>query len=104
MTIALFMGLLVVLAVVVSLITEAVKKALESNGAKYSSNLVVLIVSVVVGAGGTILTYIFMGIAFTVTNILCIALMALAVWLGAMVGYDKVLQMIEQFKALETLK
>jgi hypothetical protein len=28
------------------------------------------------------------------------ALMALAVWVGAMVGYDKVIQMIEQFKGL----
>lgn len=101
MTLTLFMALLVVLAVCVSLITEAVKKFLEDAGIKYSANVVVLIVAVIVGAGGTALMYLFMGIAFTPPNIVCMVLMAVAVWVGAMVGYDKVIQMIEQLKNLK---
>lgn len=97
MNLTLFMTLLVILSVTVSLITEAVK-AFKTN---YSANLIVLIVAIIVGAGGTVITYIFMGIAFTASNIICIALMALAVWIGAMVGYDKVLQMLEQIKGLK---
>lgn len=100
MTLTLFMTLLVVLAVIVSLFTEAVKKFLDDAGVKYSSNVVVLIVALLVGAGGTALMYMFLGIAFTTPNILCIALMAISVWVGAMVGYDKVLQMVEQVKNL----
>ena len=103
MTVTLFIALLVILSVAVSLFTEAVKKYLDEAGAKYSSNLVVLILSLIVGIGGTALMYIFLGIAFTVPNIMCMILMALSVWVGAMVGYDKVLQMIEQIKSL-TLK
>lgn len=101
MTLTLFMTLLVVLTVCVSLITEAVKKFLEDAGIKYSANVVVLIVAVIVGAGGTALMYLFMGIAFTPPNIVCMVLMAVAVWVGAMVGYDKVVQMIEQLKNLK---
>lgn len=103
MTVTLFITLLVILSVAVSLFTEAVKKFLDEAGVKYSSNLVVLILSIIVGAGGTALMYVFLGIAFTTANVLCMILMALAVWVGAMVGYDKVLQMIEQVKSL-TLK
>ena len=101
MTITLFMTLLAIFAVAVSLLTEAVKKFLDNAKKDYSSNVVVLIVSLIVGAGGTALIYVFLGIAFTTPNILCIGLMALAVWVGAMVGYDRVLQTIEQIKLLK---
>lgn len=101
MTLTIFMTLLVILAVCVSLITEAVKKFLDDAGAKYSANIVVLIVALLVGAGGTALMYLFMGIAFTPPNIVCMVLMAVAVWVGAMVGYDKVIQMMEQLKNLK---
>ena len=101
MTLTLFVTLLVVLAVCVSLITEAVKKFLDDAGVKYSSNVVVLIVAVIVGAGGTALMDLFLGSAFTPPNIVCIVLMAVAVWVGAMVGYDKVVQMIEQLKNIK---
>lgn len=102
MTLTLFMALIVVLTVAVSLITEAVKKFLDDVGKKYSSNTVVLIIAIIVGVGGTALMYLFMGIPFTPANIICMVLMALAVWVGSMVGYDKVLQMIEQIKTLGT--
>ena len=101
MTLTIFMALLVTLAVVVSLITEAVKKALDESGVKYSSNVVVLIVALIAGVGGTALTYLFLAIPFTLPNIICMVLMAIAVWVGAMVGYDKVLQMIEQFRNIK---
>lgn len=101
MTLTLFMALLVILAVAVSLFTEAVKKFLDNMKVKYSSNVVVLIISIIVGIGGTALMYIFLGIAFTPPNILCMVLMAVAVWVGAMVGYDKVLQLIEQVHNLK---
>lgn len=98
MTITLFMALLVVLAVAVSLLTEAVKKFFEGTEVTYSSNVVVLILSIVVGIFGTAMAYVSLGIAFTPPNIICMVLMAVAVWVGSMLGYDKVIQMIEQLK------
>lgn len=101
MTITLFITLLVVLAVAVSLLTEAVKKFFENTNFTYSSNLVVLILSIVVGIFGTAMAYIPLGIAFTPPNIVCMVLMAVAVWVGSMLGYDKVIQMVEQIKTIK---
>lgn len=101
MTITLFMALIVVLAIAVSLLTEAVKKFFEGTKVTYSSNVVVLIVSIIVGIGGTAMAYISLGIAFTPPNIVCMVLMAVAVWVGSMLGYDKVLQMVEQIKNIK---
>lgn len=101
MTSTLFFALLAMMAVAVSLITEAVKKLFEGTKFAYPTNLVVLIVSAVVGIGGTATAYIFMGIDFTPSNVVCMLLMAVAVWVGSMIGYDKVIQMIEQFKNLK---
>lgn len=101
MTITLFLALIVVFAMAVSLLTEAVKKFFEGSKVTYSSNVIVLIVSVIVGIGGTAMAYITLGIAFTMPNIIAMVLMAVAVWVGAMLGYDKVIQMIEQIKNIK---
>lgn len=101
MTITLFLALIVVFAMAVSLLTEAVKKFFEGSKITYSSNVIVLIVSVIVGIGGTAMAYITLGIAFTTPNIVAMVLMAVAVWVGAMLGYDKVIQMIEQIKNIK---
>ena len=98
MTITLFMALVIVLALAVSLLTEAVKKFFEGTEVTYSSNMVVLIISIIVGIGGTAMAYVSLDIAFTPPNIICMVLMAVSVWVGSMLGYDKVLQMVEQFK------
>jgi hypothetical protein len=101
MTITLFLALIVVFAMAVSLLTEAVKKFFEGSKITYSSNVIVLIVSAIVGIGGTAMAYITLGIAFTTSNIIAMVLMAVAVWVGAMLGYDKVIQMIEQIKNIK---
>lgn len=101
MTLTLFVMLLVIFSVCVSLITEAVKKFLDDFSIQYSSNVVVLIIALIVGIGGTAIIYMFLGIDFIVPNIVCMVLMAIAIWVGAMVGYDKVIQMIEQLKTLK---
>ena len=101
MTITLFMALLVVLAVVTSLVTEAVKNFLDAfTYVDYASNVVVLIVAMLVGITGTATAYVLLDISFTLANVICIGLMAVSVWIGAMVGYDKVIQLIEQIKML----
>jgi hypothetical protein len=101
MTIALFMTLLATMAVAVSLLTEAVKNFFEGTKFNYSANMVVLILSIIVGIGGTAMAYVYMGIAFTPPNIICMMLMAVAVWVGSMIGYDKVIQMLGQFKNIK---
>ena len=96
MTVQIFLMLLTVFSTLTSLVTQGVKAFLDTANATYSSNIVALYVAVVVGAGGTAIYYIANGIEWTLMNIICVLLMALANWLGAMLGYDKVKQAITQ--------
>lgn len=96
MTVELFMILVTVLSTATSLITEAVKNMLKEADYTYSSNIVAAICVAVVGILGTAISYVFLGISFTVANIICIPLMAVIIWVGAMLGYDKVTQLLEQ--------
>lgn len=98
MTITIFIILLTAFATVTSVATEGVKKFLDNQNITYSSNIVVLIVAVLIGCGGTALYFVNYQIPFTALNSVYLALMGLANWLTAMVGYDKVKQAIEQFK------
>lgn len=90
--------LLTVFSTVTSLLTEAIKKLLDSSGVKYATNIVVLISAALVGGIGTLVVYIINGVEFNALNILSIFLMIIANWLGATLGYDKVMQMITQLR------
>lgn len=94
MTIQLFIFLFTIGSTVSSLLTQALKKSFEN----VSSNIIALVNACVVGVLGTVSAYILMGIAFSLSNIVCIFLMALCVWIGSMVGYDKVQQTLYQLK------
>ena len=92
MTIELFMFLFTVGSLASSLLTQALKKAVKD----LSSNITALISALVVGVGGTLAAYIPLSVELNVKNIICLVLMAACVWVGSMVGYDKVLQTIAQ--------
>lgn len=96
MTITTFLVLLAGFAAITSVVTEGIKKLLDGQGVEYASNIVVLIVAVVVGCGGTAIYYVNYQIPFNALNSVYLALMGVANWLSAMVGYDKVKQAIEQ--------
>lgn len=100
MTYEVFLAVLATLAVITSLVTNKVKDILDSKKIKYASNIIVLIVSLVVGVVGTLVFYLWNGYEWTVMNIICIVLMCLATWLSAMFGYDKTKQTIEQIRQI----
>lgn len=94
MTITTFLLFLSIGASVTSLLTEALKKVFEN----VPSNIIALASALVVGLGGTSAIYVILEISFDIKNIACIILMAFCIWIGSMVGYDKVIQTIEQLK------
>lgn len=103
MTITLFIILATICCAVSSLLTEGIKQWFVNKAQKnYSANLIALINAVVVGCGGTAIAYVLMGIAFTLPNILCLVLMCGVVWLGSMIGYDKVMQLVKQISTTKT--
>lgn len=91
------LGLLIV-STLTGLFTEAIKAWLQERGKKYYSNAlagyVAVGLSVLVSSGYAILTEAALNAKMAVY---LIALILLS-WLAAMVGYDKVIQAISQFK------
>jgi hypothetical protein len=101
MSFELFMFLLLAVALLTGLTTQAVKNSLKKKGKEYASNAiagyVAIMLSIAVFIGYMIL------IDGTLTAALLVYLIALAFlsWLAAMVGYDKVVQVITQLKKLK---
>lgn len=96
MTVTLFISIVTIGAAVTSLFTEAIKKAYANAHKEYSANMIALANAVAVGGAGTCVVYMLMGIPWTVNNVICLVLMCVAVWIGSMIGYDKVIQLIGQ--------
>ena len=96
MTVTMFISILTIGAMVTSLLTEAIKKAYENAHKEYSPNLIALINAIVVGIGGTSVCYMLLAIPWTINNVICMLLMGVAVWVGSMIGYDKIIQLLKQ--------
>ena len=101
MSITLFITMFTVGAAIAALLTEAVKKFYSNAGKEYSPNVIAFVDAVVIGAGGTAVVYMLMNIPWTVNNIICLVLMAVCVWIGSMIGYDKVVQLLKQLESKE---
>lgn len=101
MTVTLFILLATICCAVSIALTEGVKAWFKNANKPYSANLIALIDALVVGCGGTAIAYVLMGIAFTLPNILCLVLMMGVVWLGSMIGYDKVMQLVAQIATIK---
>lgn len=99
MTVTVFLVLLTAFAAITAVVTKAVKKFLDELKVKYASNIVVLMVAMIVGCGGTAIYYVNYQVPFNALNSVYLALMGIANWVGAMVGYDKVKQTISQLGA-----
>lgn len=80
------------------LATEAVKKVFTEHNLLYRANTlaggVATILSCAICAGYVVIT----GIGFTAQTLVCLIAQVFMSWLCAMVGYDKVVQAISQFK------
>lgn len=80
------------------LATEAIKKIFAEHSKNYYANtlagVVSVILSVAIGVGYMMIS----GISFTSQSIVYLVALVFISWLCAMVGYDKVVQTISQFK------
>ena len=93
-----FMLGVLITSTLTSLATEAVKKLLAEHSKNYYANtlagIVSVILSVAIGIGYMMLS----SISFTSQTIVYLIALVFISWLCAMVGYDKVIQAIGQFK------
>ena len=93
-----FMLGVLITSTMTGLATEAIKKILAEYSKNYYANtlagIVSVILSVAIGVGYMMLS----GISFTSQSIIYLVALVFISWLCAMVGYDKVVQTIGQFK------
>lgn len=100
MTLTMFIMLVGIFSVISSFLTEGIKTWFTNAKKEYSANVIALINAMVIGCGGTTVAYLLTEVPFTAANIACIFVMAVVTWLGSMIGYDKVKQLIEQVTSL----
>ncbi len=90
---------LLIMSTLVSLVTEAAKKILTEYNKTYHANTLSGVVALVLSTAAAVCYVVMAGIAFTSQTVVWIIMFVFASWLCAMVGYDKVIQTIGQFKS-----
>ena len=91
------LGLLVV-STLTGLVTEAVKNILSEYNKTYRSNTLTGIIAAILSIAVSVVYTLLTNIGFTTETIVYIVTLIFMSWLGAMVGYDKIVQAFDQFK------
>ena len=94
------LGLLIV-STITGLSTEAIKKLMDEANKQYRSNLLAGIVSTVISLAIGISYVLLKGYDFNTRNVIFIISLIFMSWLCSMLGYDKVIQSISQFKTVK---
>ena len=98
MNISLFVSLFVLEAAIAGLCTQGIKKWYENANKEYSANTIALVNAIIVGGIFTSAAYLLIGIPFDMNNIIAIIGMCALNWFGSMLGYDKIIQWLQQIK------
>ena len=93
-----FMLGVLITSVLTGLATEAIKKILSEHGKTYYANTLAGIVSVILSVGIGVAYMTTSNLEFSASMIVYLVTLVFISWLCAMVGYDKVVQAISQFK------
>ncbi len=89
---------LVLTSVLTGLVTEAIKSILIERNINYRPNTLAGVIATVLSIFICIGYVIFTNSEFTSQIVICLIAQVFLSWLCAMVGYDKVIQSISQFK------
>lgn len=98
-----FLTLLFVFSTITGLIVECIKKIITDK-VNISYNITALVVAVIVGAAGSAIYYQLNTIPFTTDNIIYMMLMGLTSALVSTLGYDKVIQALQQCNIIKEKK
>lgn len=89
-----FLVMLLACSLLTSLTVEAIKRMNEGEGKRW--NVMVAVVAVILAVAIGVAYAVMTGIAVTAQYVVIIIALCFLSWLCAMVGYDKVIQAIEQ--------
>ena len=93
-----FMLGVLITSTLTGLATEAIKKLFAEHSKNYYANTLAGIVSVILSVAIWIGYMVLSDISFTSQAVIYLVALVFISWLCAMVGYDKVVQAISQFK------
>lgn len=92
---------LLIVSVVTNLTVEGIKKLLDGTTVKYSSNVLAAVSSVIISCAVCVIYLIMNDIAFSLKIGVEIVILMYLGFLTSTVGYDKVVQMIEQIQRIK---
>ena len=93
-----FMLGVLITSTLTGLATEAIKTVLVEHGKKYYANTLAGVVSMFLSLGVGIGYMSIYNIALSTSAVVYLVSLVFASWLCAMIGYDKVVQAVAQFK------
>ena len=99
MTLSMFLMLLLMVSTFTGLVTEAVKKWMRERGIPYRANALAGYVAAVLAVATNVAYVILAGAMVNARMAVYLIALVFLSWLAAIVGYDKVIQAISQFKA-----
>lgn len=92
---------LMIVSVITNLTVEGIKKLLDGTKVKYSSNVLAAILSVIIACAVCVIYLIMTDTIFTMKIGVEIVVLMYLGFLVSTVGYDKVVQMIQQIQAVK---
>lgn len=98
MDITIFIALLFAFSAITGVIVQAIKQ-LITDKQNMSYNILAVVIALIVGICGTAIYYQFNSILYTTNSIIMMILLGLGSALCSMVGYDKIVQTIQQIKS-----
>lgn len=96
--ITIFIALLFAFSAITGVIVQAIKQ-LITDKQNMSYNILAVVIALIVGICGTAIYYQFNSISYTTNSIIMMILLGLGSALCSMVGYDKIVQTIQQIKS-----
>lgn len=92
---------LLAISVFTNLTVEAIKKVLDKKSTEYSSNVLAAFVAVGLSIISSICYLLYAGVAFDVKMLIQIIVLAYMSFLVSTLGYDKVIQSMEQVRKIK---
>lgn len=97
-TLDVFLFGLMAVSTLTGLVTEAIKKVCAEHNRTYHANTIAGIVAVILSIVSGIAYIVLNDISFSASTIVYLVMLTICSWLGAMVGYDKVIATIKNYK------
>ncbi len=92
---------LLVVSVITNMTVEGIKKMLDGTKIKYSSNALAAVLSVLIACAVSVIYLVMTDTVFTLKIGIEIALLMYLGFLVSTVGYDKVIQMLNQIRGVK---